>query len=186
LIGNDFEAEDMTLSGMSVSFAAGMITFGSLHATALKALRKFGFRVGADKEDASPIAAQPSVGKVINDYGALMQRRPPRSTRIEDVSMLPHPKEIILDALLSQIGKGQSKHMDDMLRVGAMYLAQYQSGVGNEPLENLSVIKGRLPRANGLIEIRAEAQRRSAFDRFNKLVEADLRRISLRIAAIQS
>jgi hypothetical protein len=169
---------------MSVSFAARMIAFGSLHATALKALQKFGIRVRTPRE-AAPASAKASVRKIINDYGALMERCPPRSTRIEDVSMLPHPKEAILDALLSQIGRGQSKHMDDMLRVGAIYLAQYQSGVGDEPLENPGMIRGKLPRAGGLDEIRAEAERRERFDQFNKLVESDLRRISLRIAATQ-
>jgi hypothetical protein len=183
--GNDFEAEDMILSRISVSFAARMIPLGALYAIALKALQKFGIRVGMPAETA-PTPAKASVGRIINDYGALMQCRPPRSTRIEDVSVLPHSKEVILEALLSQIGKDQPKHMDDMLRVGAIYLAQYQSGVGDEPLENLSMIRGKLPRANGLDEIRAEAGKRERFDQFNRLVESDLRRISLRIADIQS
>jgi hypothetical protein len=175
----------MILARMSVSFAARIIPLGALHAIASKALRKFGIRVGTSKE-AVPAPAQAPVGKIINDYGALMERRHPRSTRIEDVSVLPHPKEVILDALLSQIGSGQSKHMDDMLRVGAIYLAQYQSGIGDEPLENPGMTRGKLPRAAGLDEMRAEAKKRERFEQFNRLVESDLRRISLRIADIQS
>jgi hypothetical protein len=183
--GKDFEVEGMTLSQMSGSFAAAMISLRALCSAIMKTVQSLvGIRVAALKEiSTAPKGA--SIKKIINDYGALIERHPPRSTRIEDVSVLPHPKEVILDALLSEIGRGHSKHMDDMLRVGAIYLAQYQSGVGNEPLEPRGTHKGKLPRANGLDELRAEAKKRERFDQFNKLVESDLRRISLRIADLQ-
>jgi len=83
--------------------------------------------------------------KIIQDYGALMERNPPLPTRIEDVSALPHPKETILDALLIEIGQKHPKHIDEMLQVGAVSLAQYQGGVGDEPLEMLGMDVSKLP-----------------------------------------
>ena len=58
--------------------------------------------------------------KIINDCGALMVRRPPLDTRIKDVSALPHPKEQILDALLLEIVRGRSQHIDNMMYVGML------------------------------------------------------------------
>ena len=41
--------------------------------------------------------------KIISDFAALMERNPPVPTRIEDTSVLPHPKEAILEALYSAL-----------------------------------------------------------------------------------
>ena len=67
--------------------------------------------------------------KIIQDYGAFIERNPPLPTRIEDTSVLPHPKAAILEALIFEIEQGHPKHVDDMLRFGAISLAQYQRGV---------------------------------------------------------
>jgi len=73
--------------------------------------------------------------KIIQDYGAFIERNPPLPTTIEDTSVLPHPKAAILEALIFEIEQGHPKHADDMLRFGAISLAQYQPGVGREPLD---------------------------------------------------
>ena len=46
-------------------------------------------------------ASRPSRETIIYDYGALMACSPPLPTRIEDVSVLPYPKEVILGILRS-------------------------------------------------------------------------------------
>ena len=71
--------------------------------------------------------------KIIQDYGALIERNPPRPTRIEDTSVLPHPKAAILEALMFEIEQGHPRHVDNMLRSGAISLAQYQWDVGDRP-----------------------------------------------------
>lgn len=135
---------------------------------------------------------QPSRSTIINDYGAFMERNPASPTRIEDVSVLPYPKKLILSALLAEIGRGHPQYFDEMLRIGAMSLAQYQPGIGEEPLEMLGLDVTKFPKANNLEALRAEAKRlveaegrtRNQFNDFNELVEEDLRRISSKIAAL--
>jgi hypothetical protein len=134
--------------------------------------------------------------KIIKEYGGLMERTPPLPTRIEDVSALPHPKEAILDALLQEIVRGYPQHISDAMRAGAMSLAQYQPGVGNDPLEMLGVdvTKLQLPNERDLDALRAQAklitetesETRERFHEFNKLVTEDLKRIKAMIAAAEA
>jgi TPR repeat protein len=139
-------------------------------------------------------ATEPSREMIIGDYGAFMEHNPSLPTRIEDVSVLPHPKEVILDALLMEIGRGHPRHLDEMMQVGARCLAQYQPGVGKEPLEKLGLDISKLPRTKDPDALRAQAKLMSEaisktadrFNAFEKLVEDDLRRISSKIAAAQS
>jgi len=129
--------------------------------------------------------------KIINDYGALIERRPPIPTRIEDIAALPHPKEQILDALLMEIVRGHSEHIDNMMRVGAINLAQYQAGVGDDPLEMLGVDITKLPDTHDLGAVKAQmkliseagSKTRKRFDEFNTLVTEDMKRINAKIAA---
>jgi hypothetical protein len=46
-------------------------------------------------EPRSPTPMQPSDTTVIRDFGALVERDPPRHDRIEDVSKLPHSNDVI-------------------------------------------------------------------------------------------
>jgi hypothetical protein len=91
----------------------------------------------ADTEQPSALSTRPSRETIISDYGQFMEHNPPLPTRIEDVSVLPHPKEMILDALLMEIGRGHPTHINEMMKVGATSLAQYQPGVGKEPIDYL-------------------------------------------------
>jgi len=51
-------------------------------------------------------ATRPSREDILGDYAAFMEHNTSHPTTIEDVSVLPHSKEIILDALLVEIGRG--------------------------------------------------------------------------------
>jgi hypothetical protein len=134
--------------------------------------------------------------KIIKEYGALMERTPPLPTRIEDVSALPHPKEAILDALLQEIVRGHPQHISDAMSAGAISLAQYQPGVGNDPLEMLGVdvAKLQLPNERDVEAVRAQAKliteteskTRERFHEFNELVIEDVKRINRMIAAAEA
>ena len=136
-------------------------------------------------------ARQPSRETIISDYGAFMEHNPPLPTRIEDVSVLPHPKEMILDALLMEIGRGHPENLDAMMQLGARCLAQYQPGVGTEPLEKFGMDISKFPPTSDLEALRAEAnlmveaqsKTGNRFNEFSKLVEDDLRRMTSKIAA---
>ena len=126
--------------------------------------------------------------RIIQDYGALMERNPSLPTRIEDVSVLPHPKAAILDALIFEIGQEHPKHIDDMLRFGAISLAQYQRDVGREPLEMLGTDARNLPRKlaeqKHLAEVLSKMQDR--FKKFDELAQTDLRLINGKIATVDA
>lgn len=130
--------------------------------------------------------------KIINEYGRFVERRPPIPTRIEDVSVLPYPKETILSALLLEITRGDVNRTE-ALRVCARDLALFQAGVGREPLEMLGIdISETSPpppsdiealRAYARLIVEVEGKTRSRFEQFTKLVEADLVRIDAQIEA---
>jgi len=119
-----------------------------------------------------------------------MVRRPPLDTRIKDVSALPHPKEQILDALLLEIVRGRSQHIDNMMYVGmllqSVFLAQYQLGVGDDPLEMLGVPITKTAPPPALLLSEATIKTRERFEEFNKLVEEDLKLIHAKIAAARA
>jgi len=127
---------------------------------------------------------------VIGDFGAFLEQRPNLPTRIEDVTVLPHPKEEILDALMLEIARGHP-NMNEWLEVSATFLAQYQPGVGKEPLDMLGADFSALPETHDLEELRKQAikmvvseeKTRGRFEEFNKLVQQDLQRISKLTAA---
>jgi hypothetical protein len=124
--------------------------------------------------------------KIIQDYEAFIERTPPLPTRIEDTSVLPHPKAAILEALICEIEQGHPKHVDVRLRFGAISLAQYQRGVGREPLEVLATdvrdLPPKLAKEKHLAELLTKMQDR--FKKFDELVQDDLRLINSKIAAI--
>ena len=88
--------------------------------------------------------------KIIREYIVFINRTTPLPFRIKDVSMLPNPKEEILNALLYEIVSRISPKIIDMMRIGAINLAQFQPGLGNDPLELIGadVTKLQLPMKN--------------------------------------
>ena len=120
----------------------------------------------------------------------LMQNNVSLTTTIKDLSVLPYPKEIILDAILLELARGPSEHMTNSLSVGAISLAQYQPGVGEKPLKMLDV--DEFPSANDEAAMTALIQRlarpeaeanKARFDSFNRVVEEDLKKINAKVAA---
>jgi len=131
--------------------------------------------------------------KIIHEYGAFMDRTPPLPTRIKDVSMLPYPKEEILNALLYEIVNRKSPKIIDMMRIGAINLALFQPGLGNDRIEligsdvtKLSLSNkhdAEVPRMHTKLIPAAENQVQERFCEFKELVMEDLDRINSMIAA---
>jgi hypothetical protein len=129
----------------------------------------------------------PSDETIIRDYGAFIERHSPSPLRIEDVSSLPHPKDAILSAMLGAVVPGNDKR-NDWLISGAIFLAQFQPGVGKEPLYQGGfdlTEKIQRPGAGDLQTLRAEAQaivalgekhkeQAKRFEDFHRLAEKDL------------
>jgi hypothetical protein len=122
---------------------------------------------------------------LISDYGVFLERHGPSPLRIEDVAVLPHPKDAILSALLSAVAPGNDKK-NDFLMTGAIFLAQFQPGVGSEPLYQGGFdLTAGLPATNDPAALRARAQaivakgekfkeQAKRFEVFSPLVEQDL------------
>jgi hypothetical protein len=137
----------------------------------------------------TPITIQSSASdaKIIRDFGGFVECDPPRPDRIEDVSKLPHPKDVILTALLNEIRKGNHPEKVTNALCGlATCLSQFQSGVGEMAVEALGINFNDLPDKKDLDAIAAaitdasDAQER--FKQFVALVELDERRIDAAIA----
>ena len=123
--------------------------------------------------------------KIITEYGKFIERHH-QTAGIQDVAVLPYPKETILSALLLEIVRGNVLQLE-AIRICARLLAQFQLGVGPEPLERLGVdvAKLQIPPKNAIegqkslvsFIIEAENKTRSRFNEFKKLVDEDLARI---------
>jgi len=77
---------------------------------------------------------------VISAYGALLENGKD-SGMIMDETNLPYPKTVILDALLTAYEESHDEQARALLRSSAMWLADYQTGVGDKPLGMSSRLK---------------------------------------------
>jgi hypothetical protein len=147
------------------------------------------FHFGPRPQDAELLRRRLERNKIINDFGAFIERNPCPPTRIVDVSVLPHRKEQILEALLLEIPHEVDPKMKDCLKVGATSLSQYQPGVGEVPLEMLGMDFWKLPVSKDPAVIRmlveAEARTRPRYEEFKKLVTKDLNDIEAKISAAE-
>ncbi|MDE8346981.1 MAG: hypothetical protein POH28_12545 [Acidocella sp.] len=139
----------------------------------------------------------PSAEKIISDYVAFVERHNPSPLRIDDVAVLPHSKDVILSALLHAVAPDDDKR-NDFLMSGAIYLAQFQPGVGSEPLYkdgfDLTANLRQQTATNDLTAVKAEIKAMAAkvekfkeqakrFEVFSALVEQDISLMMARFKA---
>ena len=79
---------------------------------------------GDDKNDDLTVIA--SFGKCMEEDEDL--------TVFKDVKKLPYPREVILESLCRQISITKNDKLFDHMKVGLLFLASYQEGVGDENL----------------------------------------------------
>ena len=138
--------------------------------------------------------------EIINSYGAFIEHNPPLPLCIQDVSVLPFSKELILSSLLGAIQQGQAQS-NEVLHVGAILLAQFQPGVGNTPLHsggfNLMEFLQRRPPTKSpetvkeeMNEMQAEIEKgkflAAKYEIFRKLVDEDLQQIEAKFSALKA
>lgn len=77
--------------------------------------------------------------RIIEDFATRVQYFPSAGTRIFDISCLPHPKSKILAAFALEIaGEPDAERKSDLMTL-VTSLADYQEGVGQEPLHPLGL-----------------------------------------------
>lgn len=91
---------------------------------------------------------------IVSAYGAVLERETIPTGGVVDASLLPHPKWVILAAILQQLRKQPSEFPMMALVVGAMSLAEFQEGVGSQPIYPFGLDVSKLPKSGS----REEAQ----------------------------
>src|SRR5277367_4094130 len=71
---------------------------------------------------------------VLQAFGDLLASGKHATDAFHDVLALPYPKEDILTALENEMLTESSKERLESLRAGSIFLVQYQTGVGYEPV----------------------------------------------------
>tara|TARA_B100001093_G_C26468844_1_gene859682 strand:- start:136 stop:687 length:552 start_codon:yes stop_codon:yes gene_type:complete len=74
--------------------------------------------------------------EIIGDFGDLMTETSREYDSFFDVSILPHPKKIIKESLISAIKKSNDKEITAQLKVGLLQLTQFQENIGPKPIIN--------------------------------------------------
>jgi hypothetical protein len=123
--------------------------------------------------------------QIISNFAFLMEKGSLKADAFYDVAVLPHPKEEILQAIERQILREPVEARVEWLKVGVLFLPNFQEGVGPGPLPMTGFdldLAGRTPQS-----IREELTKSAAdierADRFLSLMKADSDRMLVRIAA---
>jgi hypothetical protein len=96
--------------------------------------------------------------KIISDYGTFMAETTTRPDCFYDANVLPHPKETIIAAIERAIAREPIDKRVEQLRTGAVFLWNFQEGVGPSPLPLTGVDLSQLPRGTAPADV-AELRR---------------------------
>lgn len=127
--------------------------------------------------------------EIISDFGDYLGSDPTGGD-IRDVSELPHSKEDIFRAIFLQLAVAEDESRISALEVGAVMLADFQEGIGSEPLSLLGVPTERLvPLSENKEDILAMAKEiaenpnREKYETYRAIVDEDLVRIQEKLKA---
>jgi hypothetical protein len=134
--------------------------------------------------------------RIIRDYGALMERNTLAlgGIHIFDVNMLPHDKNDILDAICLEIVRENDEKRVEALKGGALCLANYQEGVGDQPISmhgvdlasvNLESLKDDHLKLEALAAKIAGNPDRERFETYKILADKDLADIRAMLLAAE-
>jgi hypothetical protein len=129
--------------------------------------------------------------RIIADYGRLIERDP-MAGEIRDVRFLPHDKKAILGAICLEIVRAEDERQLEALKVGALCLADYQEGVGDQPLSRLGIDPSSVDASSmNVEELRVLADKIAGnpdserFGTFKRLVKEDLIEIRAKLLAAE-
>jgi hypothetical protein len=126
--------------------------------------------------------------EIVGDLAALMAKGETRVDVFYDVSVLPHPKETILQAIEREILREPSDERVEWLTIGALFLPAFQEGIGSKPLPWFGVDLGELERTtpdpgeqSRIVAHNPDSERAQ---RFLALMKIERDQISARIDAV--
>lgn len=119
--------------------------------------------------------------QVVADYGRYIERNPvSHGTEIRDVTCLPHPKHDIKQALIAALLLETNEPRSACLKVALLGLADFQEGVGLEPLHALGcdvrVIKAALESGTdkkAMVAKVADNPNRQRYEHFQELANKE-------------
>lgn len=127
--------------------------------------------------------------EVISDFGQFLELNP-TGIEITDISKLPHNKEEILDAICMQMIVTDDESLFSALEVAAITLADFQEGVGSEPLNSLGVSAEQLLQSSESNEDALALARKitdnpneAKYETFRAIADEDLTNIQAKIMA---
>lgn len=125
------------------------------------------------------------VQQIVSDYGAFLEHQDSTyGVAIFDEKDLPHKKEVILDAICLVIRTELDDDMRNALKISATRLAEYQEGVGDQPVSmqadglDMNVLSGSLS-TEEMKDLAAKMARtdQKRFEYYKSLADKDLNRI---------
>jgi hypothetical protein len=131
--------------------------------------------------------------QIVADYGRYIEADPLSFVEIRDTNVLPHPKEEILDAILFEIVCTEDEDQLSALKTVALLLAEFQDGVGSQPVFKLGVSTTELEtyrhadptKLRDLAKRIAANSNQAAYDSLRELAEEDGKRILSKILAAE-
>ena len=129
--------------------------------------------------------------RIISDYGEFIERNP-TAAEIWDVKLLPHDKETIFSAICLEIVREQDEGRLEALKASALFLADFQEGVGDKPLSPVGVdLPPADPASMSDDDLRALAEKiagssdRERYEAFQPLVQENEEKILAKVAAAE-
>lgn len=160
------------------NFAAVLITIGP--GLLLIHYGKKPSKTARQEQDAAPSSLEQA--NIISDYGAFLENNP-SAGEIRDVIRLPHDKEAILDAICVEIAEQDDDKYVDVLKTCALFLADYQEGIGDKPISMLGVDLPKDPASMSEddLKILAEKINTQEWERYKPLMDKDISNIQARL-----
>ena len=131
--------------------------------------RIFG-RTKSDQPSASELKFETAI-KIIQDYGAVLESATHTPGSVVDARNLPHPKQLIKQALIVALQSTTDPQKREQCKVGLFYLADWQEGVGDAPVR-LDPRKFDL-NATTLVLAEQVLSQRAAVEKWDRLVKAE-------------
>lgn len=129
--------------------------------------------------------------QIISDFGEFIESNP-IAGEIRDASELPYSKEEILDAIFLQLVAEDDENLRSAMEAGAVMLADFQDGVGSEPLTQLGASTEQILQSTSLDEETIALAQKIAgnsdsekYETFRAMVDEELDTIQAKILAAE-
>lgn len=132
--------------------------------------------------------------KITQDWAEFDVQNPTDLGEIRDVSLLPHPKQLILESIAKEIVREEDTQMAMAMGLSASNLSLYQEGIGSQPIRALGLSKAEIDNfsetlkgntkseeSSHLLSKMTDDENNSRWNKYFSLVQSDLTAIQNRM-----